>query len=96
MDKEMNLYITEISYEDGKIHFRYTRYLNQDATQWIRHGLFQAYYPNGQLASEGNYKNGKEDGLWIDYHQNGQVAAKGFYCNGLEIGEWEFYDGQKD
>ena len=86
-----DLNIAEIPYEDGIIHYKYSRYMAEDGTRWIRHGLFRCYHPNGVLASEGMYVNGQEHGLWIDYHKNGIMAARGEYDNGKEIGCWEFW-----
>jgi antitoxin component YwqK of YwqJK toxin-antitoxin module len=85
------LSLAEISYPDGIIRFRYTRYLSPDGTQWIRHGLFRAYWPDGSLASAGTYADGTEHGLWIDVHPNGRLAARGRYEHGVEVGEWEFW-----
>ena len=86
------LNIAEIPYETGEIHYRYSRYLAPDRSRWIRHGLFRAYYKNGQLASEGTYRDGLEDGPWCDYHENGQIAAKGSYQNGQEGADWTFWN----
>ncbi|WP_343610936.1 hypothetical protein [Novosphingobium sp.] len=90
MMSELN--IAEIPYEDGTIRYRYARYMAEDGTRWIRHGMFCAYHPDGTLASEGNYVDGKEQGLWTDYHPNGQMAARGLYADGAESGAWEFWN----
>lgn len=87
-----DLNIAEIPYEDGIIHYRYSRYMSDDGARWIRHGLFLCYHPNGVLASEGNYVDGLEHGLWSDYHPNGKLAAKGYYEGGKEAGQWEYWD----
>lgn len=86
------LYIAEIPYENGTIRFRYSRIMSKDGTQWIRHGLYKEYHPNGVLASEGEYEYGKETGLWKDYHDNGQLAATGEYKDGMEVGIWQYWD----
>ncbi len=86
------LHIAEIPYESGEIRCRYTRYLSEDGTRWIRHGLYQAYYPSGVLKSEGTYEDGLARGAWRDFHANGQLAALGQYEDGVEIGEWQFWD----
>lgn len=86
------LNIAEIPYDDGVIHYRYSRYMSADGTRWIRHGLFRSYHANGMLASEGTYVDGKEQGLWTDYHENGQMAARGQYDSGEEVGRWEFWN----
>jgi hypothetical protein len=89
------LHIAEIPYETGELHYRYARALNADGTRWIRHGLYQEFHQNGQLASEGSYENGLEQGLWRDWFPNGQLAAEGYYQAGEETGQWRFwhYDG---
>lgn len=92
MEKENILYIAEIPYETGGIHYRYSRKMSADGTKWIRDGLFTEYYPNGNIASTGTYDNGLENGHWIDYHENGQIAAEGDYVNGKESGKWYYYD----
>lgn len=90
--KKNVLYIAEIPYETGEIHYRYSRKISDDETKWIRDGLFTEYYPTGNIASTGLYDNGLETGHWIDYHQNGQIAAEGDYVNGKEVGKWSYYD----
>lgn len=86
------LIIVEIPYESGEMRFRYSRYLSEDGSRWIRHGLFRAYYKNGALASEGNYVDGAEQGAWRDYHENGELAAEGMYDRGQEIGKWKYWN----
>ena len=85
------LNLAEIPYDDGTVHFRYSRYLAADGTRWIRHGLFRAYHRNGQVASVGEYTHGAETGLWREYHENGAIAAQGEYREGKEHGLWHFW-----
>lgn len=87
------LSIAEIPYDSGELRFRYSRYLSEDGTRWIRAGLFQSFHRNGQLASEGEYQDGLETGAWRDYHENGQLAAEGEYREGKKCGRWKFFDG---
>jgi antitoxin component YwqK of YwqJK toxin-antitoxin module len=88
-----DLSIAEILHEDGYVQYRYSRYLASDGERWIRHGLFLAYHPNGDLASEGKYEHGLEQGLWRDYYDNGQKAAEGQYCDGREVaGSWVYWN----
>jgi len=79
MTIETDLNIAEIPYESGAIRFRYARVMAPDRTRWIQHGLFVEYNENGIVISEGQYADGKEDGLWRDFHPNGQPAAEGSY-----------------
>lgn len=92
MKQDPVLHIAEIPYETGELRYRYARYLASDGQKWIRHGLFQAYHPNGQLASEGYYEHGKENGVWKDFHDNGRLAAQGEYRDGVECGTWRYWD----
>jgi hypothetical protein len=87
-----DLNIAEISYGNGELHFRFARYLSEDGSRWIMHGLFQEYHPNGQLISEGMYEHGVEQGLWKDHFPNGQPAAEGRYDEGQKIGEWRYWN----
>lgn len=86
------LYIAEILYETGEVHFRYSRKMSDDGTNWIRHGLFTEYHQNGSILSTGVYDEGLETGHWKDYHENGNIAAEGDYKGGKEIGKWLYYD----
>lgn len=86
------LHIVEIPYETGEVHFRYSRKMSPDGTEWIRDGLFQDFYKNGNVGSEGLYVNGLEEGYWKDYHENGNLAAEGNYSKGKETGIWRYYD----
>ncbi len=91
-EPDRTMHIAEIPYENGQIRFRYERYPAPDGKTWIRHGLFRAYYQDGQLASEGLYEHGLETGIWHDFHENGRLAAEGEYKNGRRCGVWKFYD----
>ena len=84
--------IAEFPYQSGKVKFRFARYLSSDGSHWIRHGLFQAFYESGQLASEGHFEQNKESGLWRNFHENGQVAAEGDYQDGKKVGQWRYWD----
>jgi len=89
-----DLDIAEIPFESGGIKFRFGRYLAEDGSRWIRHGLFRAFHENGNLASEGSYLHGKEHGPWRDYHENGQLAAEGEYAEGDEVGKWKHWNAE--
>jgi antitoxin component YwqK of YwqJK toxin-antitoxin module len=87
----LQLTLAESFYEDGSRKLTYERYLANDGAMWVLHGRFYAYHRNGQLASEGQYLNGLEDGLWRYYYENGQLAAEGCYEDGLDAGVWKYY-----
>jgi antitoxin component YwqK of YwqJK toxin-antitoxin module len=83
------LFIAEIPYESGAIRFRYSRILSEVGTRWIRvrgieHGVCRDYYPNGVLAAEGKYHEGKEHGLWRFWSEDGREERACIYRNGVE------------
>jgi antitoxin component YwqK of YwqJK toxin-antitoxin module len=85
---------TEIKYQSGEVQFRFGQYLAADGRRWVRHGPFREFYPNGQVATEGEYEDGLQQGLWRDYHENGQVAAEGYFVDGAEDGVWQFWNAK--
>lgn len=40
------------------------------------------WHENGQKQQEGNYKNGKKDGLWTEWDNDGNVTMTKKYSNG--------------
>ena len=49
-------------------------------------GKFFLLHENGQKWSEGNFKDGKPDGLSVEWFENGQKWSEGNYKNGKEDG----------
>ena len=92
--RQTELCIAEIPYETGELRWRYSRYLADDGSGWVRHGLSVQYYRNGQVAAQGEYVDGQESGKWRTYHENGQLASEGFYRAGKETGRWRFWDSR--
>lgn len=60
-------------------------------------GKHVEWYPDGQKSREGNYKDGKKEGLQPEWHENGQKQSEGNYKGGKEVGlhTWWHEDGQK-
>ena len=58
--------------------------------------VVKEYHENGQLRSETNYKDGKEEGLCNIYHENGQLMFEIYYENGKKEGldRWYYRNGQ--
>lgn len=46
---------------------------------------------DGTLQGEGDYENGKKNGLWISYYPSGRIASQGNYTDGEPSGTWEYY-----
>jgi len=85
------LHIAEITDEAGRVVARYSRYFATDGSGLIRHGLYVAYHPSGQIAGEVTYNYGFEEGLGRDFYEDGQLAAEGHYRAGKEEGVWRFW-----
>ena len=53
-----------------------------------KYGLWKKYHENGELSSEGNYKEGKwiaggvKEGVWKHYYENGQFRMEENYKEG--------------
>ena len=60
-------------------------------------GKYVTYYDNGQKQEEGNFKDGKKDGLWSWWGENGQKMSEGNYKDNKYDGLWTGWheNGQK-
>ena len=73
----------------GTENLQYTETFNND----ILHGSAKYYESDtGKLGSEGNYKNGKKDGVWIFYFKNGNKKWVGNYKDDQISGELIQYE----
>jgi hypothetical protein len=84
--------VVELRDASGRKTSLYSRYLSPEGTKWLRHGLYQDFYPNGGLASESMYRHDLAHGPWRDLYENGQLAARGLYYQGKQVGTWEYWD----
>jgi hypothetical protein len=63
-----------------------------------RGGLFYEKFTNVPFTGEvtgqtqGELKDGKQEGPWAGYHDNGQVSEKGTYKDGKKDGPWISYN----
>ncbi len=64
----------ELEHRDGLV---YTEGSNTPYT-----GKVYELHSNGQKEKEGNFKDGKMDGLWVGWHKNGQKAGEGNFKDG--------------
>lgn len=64
-----------------------------DSTLREMNGLFQSYYSNGAIESEGNYLKNKENGLWQRWDSLGNLIDSSYYENGTHtiIGSFGYY-----
>ena len=70
------------TYDDGQVSRVYTVLKGTD----VREGLALSYHPNGKLAVEAPYKNGKLDGDYRSYDESGKLRETVGYRDGVEEG----------
>ena len=70
------------TYDDGRVSRIYTVLKGTD----VREGVALTYHPNGILAVEAPYKNGKLDGVYRSYDEKGNIIETVGYKNGEEEG----------
>lgn len=63
-----------------------------NSTQRVREGRFRFYYEDGTTGTEGNYRNGKKEGLWIDYNKKGEINDSVEYKDGMAVIRTGFYE----
>lgn len=55
-------------------------------------GLWQYFYPDGQLESQGYFKDDISSDKWSWYYPDGKLKSTGFYSKGKKDGKWINYD----
>ncbi|MBC9795230.1 SH3 domain-containing protein [Sinomicrobium weinanense] len=64
-------------------------YAREDGT---RHGLWCAFYKNGNLRAEGIYQDGKKEGTWKMYDLEKRLLVEGQFRLNFPDGVWVWYD----
>lgn len=57
----------------------------------ILEGPYKAYFNNGRLQSEGQYKQNRQTGTWGYYYENGHLRMKGAMLEGKTHALWHYY-----
>lgn len=70
---EEGIVVVEEEYQNGYLRKKET--FNQFDKDGNKTGKWRTYFPNGQIASETNYKAGKKDGIAIEYDKNGKLVG---------------------
>ena len=70
------------TFDDGRIARVYTVLKGTD----VREGVALSYHPNGKLAIEAPYRNGKLDGVFRAFNENGTLRETIGYKDGEEEG----------
>lgn len=68
------------------------KYIEGHYKDGLRDGYWASWYNDGQLWSEGNFKQDKSDGERSVYHPNGTLHYKGTFNTGKRVGIWTYYD----
>ena len=100
LSKEDNEFIRSLAKPEG-VNFNELetregiKYLNGSDAPYT--GKVFLFHENGQKMSEGNYKDGKGDGLWVHWHENGQKRSESNLKGGKANGLWLMWhkNGQK-
>lgn len=69
-----------------------TRYTAQEGTfvQGLEQGPWINYYPDGNILSVQNFKDGKLNGKFVSRDKYGKDIISGMYVDGDKDGEWRF------
>lgn len=79
---EVALDTVRTMYDDGRVARVYTVKKGTD----VREGVALSYHPNGKLAVEAPYRDGKLDGVLRSYDENGNLRETVGYLDGEEEG----------
>lgn len=92
----------EEKYNDGELIFSSEDILTywDDSTKVIRtkekyerggRSSLVAYHPNGKIAREGYYYEGKKDSTWQYFDENGNLESIKTFYRGMKNGQWTYY-----
>lgn len=74
----------------GNLIFQGQQAQREDGT-WVRHGVWNAWHPNGVEHERGAYRDGAEDGTWDWWYEDGTPMSRGAFREGQRTGEWTFW-----
>src|SRR5690606_37127443 len=63
------------------------------AGRWVNHGRYVVWFPDGEVALEGNFKEGLKEGKWVQYDRTGKKILEKEFEGGTEIKD--FADSKK-
>lgn len=69
---------------DDKIEKRQCEQVKGPDGKLLNEGLYKEWYWNGNLALEGDYKDGKRHGKWFEYDEKGRLVSERWFENGVE------------
>jgi hypothetical protein len=53
--------------------------------QFVNHGEYREWHPNGKLALEGEYRAGRKHGRWYEYDDQGKKIGDTWWEEGVEV-----------
>lgn len=83
----------ENKFPDGTVE-SYTYYKNEQK-QEVKHGDYKKISKDGKPLEEGNYDEGKRDGVWKFYYPTGDLREMSTYKSNMRDGAYEFYNNKK-
>lgn len=66
----------------------------QENSKGQREGLWEEFYPNGNIKWRTRFKEGEKDGLWEGFYKNGNIHWRIPYKGGNRDGIVEWFDEQ--
>ncbi len=57
--------------------------------------VLREYYPEGQLQSEAEVKNGRRNGRYREFYPDGKLRVRGAFSNDEPKGTWRYYTPQE-
>lgn len=71
---------------DQLVRFNKRCYQKKDSSgNYINHGPYVEWYPDGSLALEGHYRDGRKDGKWTEWALDGKKVTEKYYDHGIEV-----------
>jgi len=61
----------------------------------LPNGRWTAYYVNGSIHMEMNYKHGLLDGKMTGFHETSEKMIEGYWTEGVRKGKWRFWSYDK-
>lgn len=85
-EKDKSSFIKRDYYRDGSLASEVS--YSKDS---IKNGPAKSFYRNGQLAEQGNFRNGKRDGPYSTYYKDGILKERGNFLLDDPLGNFYYY-----
>lgn len=100
-DTLTNVYHYREFYPNGQLQTSGYRYTGKFMLLHINEelpadGVFESFYPDGQLLQQYTIRDGKMQGDWNEYYPDGTLKMHMEYKNGVPAGKWFQYDEKGD